>query len=227
MKTNILRSPFRKFGLTIRGFLASLVLSLVVFISSPAYSQSNDETPDSTEFKDVSELLDLSQDDLAAFGKQAKHKVEELTINIAVIADNGKSKTMRNIGVESALKLFVDPDKNIMETSYRYKGVWRIKKRTIREYLKRLRIISKTKVVINNYDMVYVSDFEKAPDGKYHATATFFQMYSAYSGDRLRYRDKTEKTVEIILELIEDEVYGEKRWIVRLGDVKVKETKII
>jgi len=223
MKTSILKLLFRKFG-KMSKFIPILFLGFV--FTNPLFAQQNDP-PNASEFKDVSELLDLSPQDLDAFTKQAKHKVEEFTNNLSTIADINKGSAIRDIAVESSLKLFVNPDSNIIESSYLLNGAWKIKKRTIREYLTRLRSITLTKVAIDNYNMVYVSDFVKSPDGKrYYATATFFQVYTVYASESIRYRDKTVKTVTIILELIEDEVYGEKRWVIRLGDVKVAETKL-
>lgn len=226
MKKSTAKLQFRKYGQSkvVAILIAIFLLSATV---KPISAQNpTEETQDTTQLKDLSDDLNLSAEELEAFSTQAKRKVANFVNYLAVIADIDKSAGMRDMGVKNALKLFIDPDDNKMETSYKYKGVWCVKRRSIRLYLNRLRMIGKYKVVIDTYNLVYMSDFEKDADGKYHATATFYQIYTKYSGEKIRYRDRTTKTVEIVLERIKDDFYGDMRWIVRLGDVKVTETKI-
>lgn len=184
------------------------------------------DTLSQDDFKDVSDDLDLSEAELKAFNERARQKVSEFTNYVKIIADIDNSPPKRDMALESALKLFIDPDVNVMQTSYLYKGKWYVRDRTVRKYLWRLRSIGRMKVVIDMYDLIYISDFKKGGDGKYYATATFYQVYTKYSGDRILYSDKTTKTIDIILERIKDEFYGEKRWVIRLGDVKVTESRL-
>ncbi len=242
MKTNTPKFLFRNSGLNKKSVLLFL---FCFFVSVPLIAQENNNpsiTTDTTsitdtlppakdslsqdDFKEISDDLDLSAEELKAFNERARQKVSEFTNYVKIIADIDNSPPKRDMALESALKLFIDPDVNVMQTSYLYKGKWYVRNRTVRKYLWRLRSIGRMKVVIDMYDLIYISDFKKGDDDKYYATATFYQIYTKYSGDRILYSDKTTKTIDIVLERIKDEFYGEKRWVIRLGDVKVTESRL-
>jgi len=80
-------------------------------------------------------------------------------------------------------------------------------------------------VVIRFYDIVYISDFTKGPDGRYYSTATIIQEFSGFNKDNIIYTDVTKKNIEIIVDLVEDKFFMEKRWKIFLGDIKATETK--
>jgi hypothetical protein len=94
------------------------------------------------------------------------------------------------------------------------------------EYLYRLKTLPYLKVVIRYYDICYVNNFTRGEDGNYYATATVFQEFTGFTGDKIAYHDITKKEITIIVNLIEDDFFNEKRWQIFLGDVKASETSL-
>ena len=94
------------------------------------------------------------------------------------------------------------------------------------EYLYRLKTLPYLRVEIKFYDICYITEFTRGEDGKYYATATIFQEFTGYMGDQIAYRDITKKEISIIIDLVEDEFFNEKRWALFLGDIKATETKL-
>jgi hypothetical protein len=97
--------------------------------------------------------------------------------------------------------------------------------RPMEKYLARLKSLPYTKVVIRFYDIAYISEFTKGPDGKYYSTATIIQEFTGFNEDNIVYTDVTKKDIEIIIDLVEDKFFNEKRWKIFLGDIKASETK--
>jgi hypothetical protein len=93
------------------------------------------------------------------------------------------------------------------------------------KYLARLKSLPYTKVVIKFYDIAYIRDFTKGADGKYYSTATIIQEFNGFSNDDMIYSDITKKDIEIIIDIVEDTFFQEKRWKIYLGDIKATETK--
>jgi len=81
-------------------------------------------------------------------------------------------------------------------------------------------------VEIRFYNFAYISNLILGADGKYHATATVFQEFKGIRADGSEYLDYTTKSIDIIVERVEDEFFkGVVRWVVKLGNIKVVETK--
>jgi hypothetical protein len=97
--------------------------------------------------------------------------------------------------------------------------------RPMEKYLARLKSLPYTKVVIKFYDIAYIREFTKGPDGKYYSTATIIQEFTGFNEDNIVYTDVTKKDIEIIIDLVEDKFFNEKRWKIFLGDIKASETK--
>jgi hypothetical protein len=95
------------------------------------------------------------------------------------------------------------------------------------KYLARLKSLPYTKVIIKFYDIAYIRDFTKGPDGKYYSTATIIQEFTGFDKDDIIYKDITKKDVEIIVDLVEDNFFNEKRWKIFLGDIRATETKAV
>jgi hypothetical protein len=93
------------------------------------------------------------------------------------------------------------------------------------KYLARLKSLPYTKVVIKFYDIAYVSEFTKGPDGRYYSVATVIQEFTGFSGDNIIYTDVTKKEIEIIIDLVEDPFFNQKSWKIFLGDIKASETR--
>jgi hypothetical protein len=177
----------------------------------------------SKEAKIVDEI-NLSEQDIQLFKEQTKQKVEEFQQYIVTLGSKDEPAEKRNMAEKEALKLFfkgsqmeismVQPDGSIQKVN-----------RPMEKYLARLKSLPYTKVVIKFYDIAYISNFTKGPDGKYYSTATIIQEFTGFNDDKIVYTDVTKKDVEIIIDLVEDKFFNEKRWKIFLGDIKASETK--
>lgn len=197
------------------------ILAVVVMNFSPLLSQ----TKTSISNKEAELLLQikLSEQDLELFREQTKQKVEELQLHIATIGNKEIPMDKRNLAEREALKLFYAGAQ--MEISYR-ESDGQIKKTTrdIKHYFARLKALPYTKVIIRFYEIAYISEFTRGPDGRYYSVATILQEFTGFTGDNIVYTDITKKEIEIIVDLVEDPFFNEKRWKIFLGDIKATET---
>lgn len=168
-------------------------------------------------------IVNLSKIDRELWRTRAQEKLIELQNYITTIGDKNQSIQDRELAIKSAIRLFVPGAK--MEVSSTTTG--RISNYPINVYMNRLRALPYTQVVITFYQVAYISDLQRSPDGNYYATATIYQEFRGYYGDALGYSDKTTKTVQIILQYVDNEFYQRKMWELMLGDVKVSETRKI
>lgn len=194
-----------------------LIFTLNLFTIINGFTQSSENSAK------VIEKISLSEKDLDIFKEQTKQKVNEFQNHILILSDKTQSRSKRNMAEKEALKLFYDGA--IMEISLLINGKTIEKERPMAEYLFRLKTINFTKVEITFFDIVYVTEFTRAPDGKYHGIATFFQKFQGFQGDKITYSDITKKEISIIIDLIEDDFYNEKQWKLFLGDIRATETK--
>jgi hypothetical protein len=177
----------------------------------------------SKEAKIVDEI-NLSEQDIQLFKEQTKQKVDEFQQYIVTLGSKDEPAEKRNMAEKEALKLFykgaqmeismVMSDGNIQKVN-----------RTMEKYLARLKSLPFTKVIIKFYDIAYIRDFTKGPDGKYYSTATIIQEFTGFKDDNIVYTDVTKKDIEIIIDIVEDKFFKEKRWKIFLGDIKATETK--
>ena len=200
-----------------------LVISVFVILNfSSVYAQTKTAVT-SKQAKLVSEI-NLSEQDIEVFKEQTKQKVDEFQQHIVTIGSKDEPAEKRNLAEKEALKLFFKGA--VMETSsIMSDGTIRKTARPIEKYLARLKSLPYTRVVIKFYDIAYVREFTKGPDGKYYSTATIIQEFTGFSGDDIIYKDITKKEIEIIIDLIEDTFFNEKRWKLFLGDIKASETR--
>jgi len=168
--------------------------------------------------------INLSPSDIEVFKEQTKQKVEEFQQYIITLGSKDEPDEKRNMAEKEALKLFFKGAE--MEISEIVSDESTIKiSRPIEKYLARLKSLPYTKVIIKFYDIAYISDFTKGPDGRYYSTATIIQEFTGFSNDDIIYKDITKKDIEIIVDLIEDKFFNEKRWKIFLGNIKATETK--
>jgi len=166
----------------------------------------------------------LSEQDIEIFKERTERKINEFQQHIITIGSKDEPMEKRKMAEIESLKLFYKGA--VMETSsVDASGQIKIVSRPIEKYLARLKSLPYIKVIIKFYDIVYIRDFTRGADGKYYSTATIFQKFVGFNGDNIVYTDITEKEIEIIIDLVEDKFYNEKRWKVFLGDIKVTETK--
>jgi hypothetical protein len=168
--------------------------------------------------------INLSDSDIDVFKEQTKQKVDEFQQHIVTIGSKDQPPERRNMAEKEALKLFFKGAE--MQTSVIMPdGSVTIQSRTMDKYLARLKSLPYTAVVIKFYDLVYISSFTKGPDGKYYSSATVIQEFTGFTGDNLVYKDVTKKEIEIVIDLVEDKFFNEKKWKVFLGNIKATETK--
>ena len=170
------------------------------------------------------EVISLKDSEIKIFINRTRQKIDEFQEFIKILANKSESRERKNLAEREALKLFY-PGAIIESTFTGDQGKKETSTRPIKEYLYRLKILPYTKVQIDFYDIAYVTTFTKAPDGKYYGTATIFQEMKGFDGDNMVYTNTTKKEIEVILENIEDEFYGERRWKIFLGDIKATEVR--
>jgi hypothetical protein len=182
------------------------------------------KTAESSKQARIVDEINLSSADIELFKIQTVQKLDEFKQYIMTLGNKEESDEKRNMAEKEALKLFfkgaemeistVLPDGTIQKLS-----------RPMEKYLARLKSLPFTKVTIRFYDIAYVSEFKRGPDGKYYSTATIIQEFTGFDKDNIIYKDVTKKEVEIIIDLVEDKFFNEKRWKIFLGNIKATETK--
>jgi hypothetical protein len=200
-----------------------LVLPIIVLSLNLAVSGQTKTAVTSKEAKIVDEI-NLSEQDIELFKEQTKQKVEEFQQYIVTLGSKDEPAEKRNMAEKEALKLFykgAEMEISIIQAD----GTLQKINRPMEKYLARLKSLPYTKVVIKFYDIAYISDFTKGPDGKYYSTATIIQEFTGFKDDNIVYTDVTKKDIEIIIDIIEDKFFKEKRWKIFLGDIKASETK--
>jgi len=167
----------------------------------------------------------LNAEDLKIFASQAIQKTNELTSYIGTITNKDiKENEIKMEATDLAVDLFISEDK-IVEVSNANRN--EVKPFKIRDYLNKIRVLAFTKVEITFYDVQYISNFKKGPDGKYYGVITFFQKFTGFKEGKPVYTDVTQKNIEVVIDKVTT-IFGSKkveRWNVMLGDITVKETK--
>jgi len=175
---------------------------------------------------EIARDINLQEADIELFKAETRKKVDEFQEHIIIISNKEESRERKDLAEKEALKLFLEGA--IMETSFiDLDGKVTIKSRPMNEYMYRLKVLPYTRVVIEFYDIAYVSTFTKGGDGRFYATASIFQEFTGFTGDDIIYSDITRKDIEIIVDLVEDKFYTEKHWKIFLGDIRATETKAV
>jgi hypothetical protein len=198
--------------LTIAGLLFSL------------YTAGQTKTAVTSKQAHMVEEINLSAADIEVFKEQTKQKIEEFQQYIVTLGSKEEPAEKRNLAEKEALKLFYEGAQMEISTIMPDGSTQKVN-RPMEKYLARLKSLPYTRIVIKFYDIAYVSEFTKGPDGKYYSTATIIQEFTGYTADDVVYKDITKKEVEIIIDLVEDKFFKEKRWKIFLGDIKATETK--
>jgi transcriptional regulator with PAS, ATPase and Fis domain len=203
--------------------IRKLIISLIAILVSFSVSGQTKTAVTSKEAKIVDEI-NLSEQDIEVFKEQTKQKVDEFQQYIITLGSKDEPAEKRNMAEKEALKLFfkgaemeisvIQPDGSVLKVN-----------RPMEKYLARLKSLPYTRVVIRFYDIAYIKEFTKGPDGKYYSTATIIQEFTGFNDDNIVYTDVTKKDIEIIIDLVEDKFFMEKRWKIFLGDIKASETR--
>ena len=96
----------------------------------------------------------------------------------------------------------------------------------IKVYLERLMRLNYEKVNITWFNIQYVSDLVKQPDGRYVGVITIYQKFEGVTKEGLKYVDTTKKDITVYVERKQTQIDGIPIgfWDVLLGDIRVKET---
>jgi len=169
----------------------------------------------------------IAQDDISperkmAIDSLALEKVRDLSKYISIIGDKETPWSEANRVIERTLELFTD-DAQMGVSSMNKKEV---KYYGIRTYLERLMALNYDKVNIEWFNIEYISDLERQPDGRYVGVITIYQRFEGRSGDKLKYVDTTKKDITVYVERKQTQIGGRiiGFWDVLLGDVRVVET---
>jgi hypothetical protein len=170
----------------------------------------------------------LAQDNLSPERKQAidslaMEKVRDLSKYITIIGSKETPWSEANRVIDRAEELFMPGSEigvsSLVREEINYYG--------IRDYFERLMRLNYNKVEISWYNIEYVSDLQRQPDGTYVGVITIFQKFKGYDKEgRLIYQDTTKKDITVYVKRKETQIGGRLIgfWDVLLGDIRVKET---
>lgn len=163
--------------------------------------------------------------------QQCIHKVKALTDHFAKIAMKYEADSIKDYHIEACMDLFVgrgndtkDDEGNVIIPAPRIEvsslTTGKVDSYFIKNYLVRLKNLKYSKIVFKNSEC-YLAEggVKKIGENQYSATVTFYQVFIGYNGDMIVYRDKTKKTVNVIIERD-----NQGRFEILLGNIKVDDT---
>jgi hypothetical protein len=165
---------------------------------------------------------DISPQRKQAIDSLALEKVRDLSKYISIIGNKKTPFSEASRVMDRAEELFA-PGSEMGVSALNRKDVNYYK---VRKYFERLMALSYDKVTIEWYDIHYISDLERQPDGRYVGVVTIYQRFEGTTGDKLKYKDTTKKDITIYVERKKTQIAGRtiEFWDVLLGDIKVTET---
>jgi len=170
-----------------------------------------------------------SGDDVSPARKQAidslaLEKVRDLSKYISIIGNKKTAYSEATRVMDRAEELFA-PGSEMGVSSLNRKEVNYYK---VRKYFERLIALNYDHVTIKWYDIHYISDLERQPDGRYVGVVTIYQRFEGESEDGLKYKDTTKKDITIYVERKSTQIQGRiiEFWDVLLGDIRVTETSV-
>lgn len=190
-------------------FSAFITVGFITLMGSYTLAQSNKD--------------DVSPDRKKAIDSLSLEKVRDLSKYISIVGDKETPFSEANRVIDRASELF-SPDAEIGVSSLVNKE---IKYYSIKKYFERLMALNYDKVKIDWYDIQYISDLQRQPDGRYVGVVTIYQRFEGSIGDGMKYKDVTKKDITIFVEKKKTQIGGRliEFWDVLLGDIRVTETK--
>ncbi|HEX7014894.1 MAG TPA: hypothetical protein VF191_05240 [Cyclobacteriaceae bacterium] len=170
----------------------------------------------------TAQSADISPERKQAIDSLALEKVRDLSKYISIIGNKNTPFSEASRVMDRAEELFA-PDAEMGVSSLNRKEIAYYK---VRKYFERLIALNYDRVTIQWYDIHYISDLERQPDGRYVGVVTIYQRFEGVSDDGLRYRDTTKKDITIYVERKRTQISGRvvEFWDVLLGDIRVTET---
>ena len=165
---------------------------------------------------------EISPERKQAIDSLALEKVRDLSKYISIIGNKQTPFSEASRVMDRAEELFA-PDSEMGVSSLNTKEINYYK---VRKYFERLIALNYDRVTIQWYDIHYISDLERQPDGRYVGVVTIYQRFEGESDDGLRYKDTTKKDITIYVERKKTQIAGRivEFWDVLLGDIRVTET---
>lgn len=173
-------------------------------------------------FVAIAQEPEISRERKQAIDSLAMEKVRDLSKYISVIGDKETAFSEAQRVIDRAAELFADEAEVGVSTLNQSD----IKYYNVREYFKRLMALNYDRVTISWYDIHYISDLERQPDGTYVGVITIYQRFEGTSEDGMDYKDTTKKDITIYVQKKETQISGRtiEFWDVLLGDIRVTET---
>ncbi|EON74944.1 hypothetical protein ADIS_4638 [Lunatimonas lonarensis] len=177
----------------------------------------------------ASSMVALAQNDnispsrKQAIDSLALEKVKDLSKYISIIGSKETQFSEATRVMDRAEELFA-PDAEMGVSSINRSEIAYYK---VRRYFERLMALNYDRVNISWYDIHYISDLERQPDGRFVGVITIYQRFEGTSAEAgLNYRDTTKKDITIYVEKKQTQIAGRtiEFWDVMLGDVRVTET---
>lgn len=172
----------------------------------------------------IAQTGDVSPERKQAIDSLALEKVRDLSKYISIIGNKKTAYSEATRVMNRAEELFA-PASEMGVSSLDRKEVNYYK---VRQYFERLIALNYDRVTIKWYDIHYISDLEKQPDGRYVGVVTIYQRFEGESDDGLKYKDTTKKDITIYVERKKTQIQGRivEFWDVMLGDIRVTETGV-
>jgi hypothetical protein len=165
---------------------------------------------------------DISPERKQAIDSLALEKVRDLSKYISIIGNKKTQYSEATRVMDRAEELF-SPGSEMGVSALNRKEVNYYK---VRKYFERLMALNYDRVTIKWYDIHYISDLERQPDGRYVGVVTVYQRFEGVSDDGMKYKDTTKKDITIYVERKKTQIAGRtvEFWDVLLGDIRVTET---
>ena len=170
----------------------------------------------------LAQTADISPRRKQAIDSLALEKVKDLSKYISIIGSKQTAYSEATRVMDRAEELFA-PESEMGVSSL---SSQEINYYVVRKYFERLMALNYDNVKIDWYDIHYISDLERQPDGRYVGVITIYQRFEGTSDDGLTYRDTTKKDITIYVERKKTQISGRtvEFWDVLLGDIRVTET---
>lgn len=166
---------------------------------------------------------EISPERKQAIDSLALEKVKDLGKYISIIGNKDTPFSEANRVIDRALELFAEGSQMGVSSLNRKDIVYY----GIREYFQRLMALNYDRVKIDWFNIQYISDLVRQPDGRYVGVITVYQRFTGETDDGLKYVDTTKKDITVYVERKQTQIQGRVIgfWDVLLGDIRVSETK--
>ncbi len=169
------------------------------------------------------QTAEISRERKQAIDSLALEKVRDLSKYISIIGNKKTAFSEATRVMDRAEELFAaDSEMGVSSISNKEVNYYKVRK-----YFERLMALNYDRVSITWYDIHYISDLERQPDGRYVGVVTVYQRFEGETDDGLmKYKDTTKKDITIYVERKKTQIAGRtvEFWDVLLGDIRVTET---